>query len=89
MPRWSGRCWAERSYTALPRDRQLRLFHESTPVPIGSCPRVPADQIRAGRQRRQPHIGEILRGVVGFDNASRRAPYGADSQAFAREAVGS
>ncbi len=148
MPRWCGRCLAERWYTAPPRDRRLRwllavdlrtaleeqfaqhgavamgfigaiasdreiglmrqrrqqiermprarrghfapvLSCESAPVPCGSCGQRPLEQFLAWRQRRQPHIVKILRGVLGLENAPRRTSYGADAQAFPRQAVGS
>ena len=64
------------------------LFHEAIPVPFRPSRERLLDQCRARRQRRQPDIVEILRGILRLPYASRRASHGAETKTFPGKAVG-
>ena len=46
------------------------------------------DGFRTWREIREPHVVPIVRSVLTLRNASRRAPNGADAQAFTDHSIG-
>lgn len=74
--------------------RRFRLFHLGAKLPLKGLPpasivagmQCKGDQIRRGRQGRQPNVIEVAPGEVGFGNAAGRAADRAQAEALMGQA---